>query len=249
MITRIPEGEPRAVAVEDRSLLKPSNFALRCREVRMIPLNRIALAVGGAFFILAINLGSVQGAGLVSFAETPTPPRTPTMVATLNPIQKQIAALQATAVALRQQKEDEKKLADARATVNALEATPTTTPTPIPVRSPAEATATADTIRLGALGREQAAIKATATARAEQTATAEANKVATVQARETAAATTKKAAERKQEEGIPAFIVWEFLVLVGIAGFFYRKTIARVINKIRKRFGGGAGPAAGGGTP
>ena len=242
---RIPEGEHRAT--QERSLSKqgqPDSFALRFHQVLSTLSNRIAPVVGRVLFVVAISPGSGQGVGLVNAEATPICISTPTATATPNAIQKQIAELQATAVVLRKQKEDEQKLADARATVEALKATPTPTLPKTPPRSPAEVTATADAIRLKALGEEQARGKATATSQAGSTATAEGQIIATVQARQTATATTSRAAERNQDGGWVPGIILLSLTFLGPVGFLCRKRIAnsRVGTWVKNKISRGGTP-------
>lgn len=82
------EGQPqslegRSLSKKDQllNILNPQNFALRCREVRMAPPNRIALGVGMVFIVLATSWGNVQGAGLANTTATSTPDALATQIA------------------------------------------------------------------------------------------------------------------------------------------------------------------------
>lgn len=203
---------------------------------------KLALAGATALTVAVGLLGADQEAKPVSAnADTPTPIATPTGTPTPTSVEKQIADAQATVTALEKRRKDEQQLADLKAKEEALKASPTATPTRTPTRVPAEATATADAIRLRALGEEQARGKATATAEANLTATVESRReaaTATAEARTTAGRTP----DRNQDAGIPV-VPLALGAAAGVAGWASRRRIidatrtqgGRLVRAVRSR--------------
>lgn len=163
--------------------------------------------------------------------------------------ERELANLDKTATTIAQQREALRTPATATST-------PTKRPTQAPTRLPAEASATADAIRLAALGKRQAEIKATATYEAELTSTPATKLTATTEVKQaTAAQAVSREVERNRNQGggppgILNFILGGVVTGSGVLGLMKRDWIrthtpnpirtraARVRDWVRGRFGG-----------
>lgn len=198
---------------------------------------RIALALA-----VLLARGSMEFASAQTLTPTPTRTATPTSTSTPNAVETQIADLDKIAESLRKQNADATKIADARATVSALQGTPTRTP--VPTSTPAD---------IVCIDRQ--AFNDFIKGSAEVALTAQAGQgISTPRVRQPEIIPTpERTGGRENQGGGISGILWFVLGGAGVFGWDRRQqVITRVrqgIERVRNRFGGGGAGAPGAGGP